>query len=59
MNVELENMELLRKQHDCRKFYKEINMLRKQFKPRVHICRNENGSLISNEQEMLDIWVRH
>ena len=29
MNVELENMELLRKQHDCRKFYKEINVARK------------------------------
>ena len=29
MNVELENMELLRKQHDCRKFNKEINMARK------------------------------
>jgi len=25
MNVELENMELLRKQHEGRKFYKEIN----------------------------------
>jgi len=59
MNVELENMELLRKQHDCGKFCKEINMARKQFKPRVHICRNEDRSLISNEQEMLNIWVRH
>ena len=29
MNVELENMELLRKQHECRKFYKEINVPRK------------------------------
>jgi len=37
MNVELENMELLRKQHECTKFYKEIDMARKQFKPRVHI----------------------
>ena len=42
VDVELENMELLRKQHDCRKFYKEINMARKQFKPRVHTCRNED-----------------
>jgi len=50
MNVELE----LRRQHECRKFYKEINMARKQFEPRVHICRNENGSLISNEQEILN-----
>ena len=57
--MELENMELLRKQHDCRKFYKEINLARKQFKPRVHICRDENRSLVSNEQEMLDIRVRH
>jgi hypothetical protein len=23
------------------------------------MCRNEDGSLISNEQEILDRWVRH
>jgi hypothetical protein len=43
MNVELENMELLRKQNECRKFYKEINITRIQFKPRVNICGNEDG----------------
>jgi len=47
-------MELPRKQHYCRKFYNEINMARKQFKPRVHIRRNEDGSLMSNEQEILN-----
>jgi len=52
-------MEMLWKQHECRKFYKEINMARKQFKPRVNICRNEDGSLLSNEQEILERWVRH
>jgi hypothetical protein len=30
-------------------------MAKQHFKPRVNICRNENGSLICNEQEMLDI----
>jgi len=61
INMELENMELLRKQHECRKFYKEINMARKQVKPRVNICmsRNEEGSLISNGQEILKTWVRY
>jgi len=29
MKVELENMELLRKQHECRKFYKAIDIARK------------------------------
>ena len=48
MNAELTNTELQRKQHECKKFYKEINMSRKQFMPRVNICRNEDGSLISN-----------
>ena len=57
--MELENIEMMRKQHDCTKFYKEINRARKQFKPRVHIFRNEDGSLISNEQEILNRWVRH
>jgi hypothetical protein len=39
MNVELENMELLRKQHDCRKFYRGVNMARKQFKPSPYTKR--------------------
>ena len=59
MNVELENMELLRLQHECRKFYKAIDMARKQFKPRIHICRNEDGLLKNNEQEIFDRWVKH
>jgi hypothetical protein len=41
MNMVLENMELLQKQHECRKFYKKINMARKQVKPRVNIYRNK------------------
>jgi len=45
VNVEIENMELVRKQLDCKKFYKEINMSREEFKPRVHVCRNEDRSL--------------
>jgi len=48
MNVELENLELRRKEHECSKFYKEMNMARKQFMPRVTIYMNEDGSLISN-----------
>jgi hypothetical protein len=26
---------------------------------RIHICRDVDGSLISNEQETLERWVRH
>jgi hypothetical protein len=53
------SVKLLRKQHECRKFCKVINMARKQFKPRVIMCRSEGGLLTSNEQEILDRWVRH
>jgi len=34
-------------------------MARKQVKPRVNIHRNKEGSLISNEQEILNTWVRY
>jgi len=36
-------MELLWQKHECRKFYKEINIARKHFKPRVNIRKNEDG----------------
>jgi hypothetical protein len=52
-------MDLLRLKRECRKFCKKINMARKQFKPGVRVCVNEDGSLISNEREILDRWVRH
>jgi len=56
MNAELENMELLRKQHEWRKFYEKINMARKQFKPRVHICRDDDGSLkVMNRRQLTDV----
>jgi len=41
------------------KICNEINMARKQLKPRNTICRNEDVSLISNEQEILNRWLRH
>lgn len=34
-------------------------MAKKQFKSRVYKCGNEDGSLISNEQEIFDRRVRH
>jgi len=34
-------------------------MARKQVKPRVNTHRNEEGSLISNEKEILNTWVRY
>jgi len=58
MSMECENMELLRKQHECRKFYKKINMARKKFKPRV-ICKNGDESLTSNKKKIFDKWARH
>jgi len=49
-------MELLRKQHECKKFYEAINMARKQFKPRVHTCRNDDGSLkVTNRRQLTDV----
>jgi len=40
-------MEFLSKQYEYKEFCKEINMARKQFKPRVNICRHEDGSLLT------------
>ena len=59
MKAKLVNTEILREQNCSREFFKEININRKPFKPRVNLCRHEDGSIISDEQEILNRWVRH
>jgi 2'-5' RNA ligase len=59
MKVEMERLELLNSQNDTRKLYKALNNARKPFKPRVTLCKDEVGDIISDKQGILARWVRH
>jgi hypothetical protein len=49
-------MEELGQQHQIRQFYRDINTLRKDFKPRLTICKSKKGDIITEKDGILNRW---
>jgi hypothetical protein len=41
------------------KFYKEINKVCKEYKPRLTICKNEQGEIFRDKASIFDRWQRY
>jgi CRISPR/Cas system CSM-associated protein Csm2 small subunit len=52
-NNEVQETEHLMNQNQTRKFYKEINRIRKNYKPRLTLCKGEDEQIISEKEEIL------
>jgi hypothetical protein len=46
-------------QKQVRKFYKEINRTRKDFKPRLALCKGKEGQIISEKDKILGRWQEY
>ncbi|XP_038106408.1 uncharacterized protein LOC119766088 [Culex quinquefasciatus] len=57
--LEFEDMEQLHRSNETRKFYKKLNGSRNGFTPRVEMCRDKNGAILTNEREVIDRWKQH
>lgn len=49
-----EELKNLNNQNETRKFYRKINIGKKEFKPSCNMCRNKNGNPFHEEEEILD-----
>ncbi|GBM20021.1 hypothetical protein AVEN_77938-1 [Araneus ventricosus] len=49
----LKNLESLNNQNECQRFYKSINKMRSEFKPRTITYRNKRGELVSKPHVVL------
>jgi hypothetical protein len=58
-NWKMEELEELHKMKQARKFYKEINKVHKEYKPRLTVCKNEQGEILSDKASILDRWQRY
>ena len=52
-------MEELGQQHQTRKFYRDINNLRKDFKPRLTVCNSKSGDIVAEKGDILNRWKDH
>ncbi|XP_038106838.1 craniofacial development protein 2-like [Culex quinquefasciatus] len=49
--LEFEDMEQLHRSNETRKFYKKLNGSRQGFTPRVEMCRDKDGVILTDEQK--------
>ncbi|XP_058839558.1 uncharacterized protein LOC131695048 [Topomyia yanbarensis] len=52
-------MELLCRSQDTRKFYQKLNASRKGFVSQAGICRDKDGSLLTDNHEVIERWKQH
>ena len=55
----LEELERLRSNNESKSFYKKLNKSRKDFQPRTILCPNKEGTLLSEEDDILSRWAEH
>jgi hypothetical protein len=55
----LEELERLRSNNESKSFYQKLNKSRKDFQPQTILCRNNEGMLLSEEDDILRRWAEH
>ena len=55
----LKELENLNNQNKSQKFYKSVNKMRSEFKPRTITCRNKKGDLVSEPHEVAEVWKEY
>ncbi|XP_058449191.1 uncharacterized protein LOC131429161 [Malaya genurostris] len=57
--AECEEMELLYRSQETRKFYKKLNKSRNGPMPRTEMCRDKDGGLSTDGREVIKRWKQH
>ena len=56
---EIETIETLNNQNENRKFYQAVKKINNGFQSRLVICKDKNGNVIGNNENILNRWVEH
>jgi hypothetical protein len=56
----MEEIEKAGKQKETRKFYREVNVIKKGYKPRTGMmCKDKMGNLVTGKRKVLERWSEH
>jgi hypothetical protein len=58
-NQRINDIEGFRNKNETRRFYKLLNSERKTYKPRITMCRDVDGTILTGKTQILDRWVEH
>ena len=52
-------MEIYYNNNEAKKFYQEMNSIRKGFKPQTLLFRDKEVNIVSNKEEVLRMWSEY
>jgi hypothetical protein len=55
----MEEMEEDGRQKETRRFYRKVNIIRKGYKPRIGMCNDKKGNLVTEKKKVLQRWAEH
>ena len=55
----LKEVERLKSSNESRAFYRAVNKERKDFKPKIRLCKDKNGVIINEKEKIIERWVEH
>ena len=56
---EYAELEQLHQSQETRRFYQKLNASRKGFVPRAEMCRDKDGSILTDDREVTERWKQH
>jgi hypothetical protein len=59
LQKQLEDIEHLNRQDERRKFYKAMDNIRKGYCPRQEACRDKDGKMLFDGEEIMNRWAEH
>ena len=59
LQKQLEETEQLNRQNERRKFYKAMDNIRKGYHPRQEACRDKEGNVLCDKEEIMNRWAEH
>jgi hypothetical protein len=59
LQKQFEETEQLNRENERIKFYKAMDIIRKGYHPRQEACRDKNGKVLCNKEEIMNRWVEH
>jgi hypothetical protein len=59
LQKKLEEIEQLNRQNERRKFYKAMDKIRKGYHPRQEACRDKDGNVLCDKEEIMNRWAEH
>lgn len=56
---QVEDLQQMKNRNETRYFYQRVNHLKNGYQPKLNLCKNKEGEILSEEKEIMDRWTEY